>query len=116
LTRDTYEFETSHFNPSTPPPCILNYMPPTCEICHCFEHDSNSYPYHISADGFARIASMIETMKEQQVKLANCMREYDLSHETDLRVNFSELDVNLCVDGASSLTLVLCCSIPTWYP
>jgi len=74
---------------------------------------------------------MIETMKEQQVKLANCMREYDLSHETDLRVNFSELDVNLCVDGASSLTLASrleevldppsttlppCCSIPTWYP
>ena len=48
---------------------------------------------------------MIETMNEQQVKLANCMREYDLSHETDLRVNFSELDVNLCDDGASSLTL-----------
>jgi len=25
---------------------------------------------------------MIETMNEQQVKLANCMREYDLLHET----------------------------------
>jgi len=48
---------------------------------------------------------MIETMNEQQVKLANCMWEYDLSHETDLRVNFSALDVNLCDDGASSLTL-----------
>ena len=48
---------------------------------------------------------MIETMNEQQVKLANRMREYDLSHETDLRVNFSELYVNLCDDGASSLTL-----------
>jgi len=48
---------------------------------------------------------MIETMNKQQVKLVNCMREYDLSHETDFRVNFSELDVNLCDDGASSLTL-----------
>jgi len=48
---------------------------------------------------------MIETMNEQQGELANCMREYGLSHETDLRVNFSELDVNLCDDGASSLTL-----------
>jgi len=51
------------------------------------------------------IASMIETMNEQQVRLANCIREYDLSHETDLRVNLSELNVNLCENGASSLTL-----------
>ena len=48
---------------------------------------------------------MIETMNEQQVKLANCMREYDLSHETDLRVNFSEFDVKICDDGASCLTV-----------
>ena len=33
------------------------------------------------------------------------MQEYDLSYKTDLSVNFSELDVNLCDDGASSLTL-----------
>ena len=48
---------------------------------------------------------MIEAMNEQQVKLANRMREYDLSHRTNLRVNFSELDVKLCDDGASSLAL-----------
>ena len=46
---------------------------------------------------------MIEVMNEQQVKLANRMREYDLSHKTNLRVNFSELDVKLCDDGASSV-------------
>ena len=33
------------------------------------------------------------------------MREYDLSHKTNLRVNFSELDIKLCDDGASSLAL-----------
>jgi len=48
---------------------------------------------------------MIETMNEQQVNLANCLREYDLSHTTNLRVNFSKLHVKLCDDGASSLTL-----------
>jgi len=65
LARDTYKFETSHFNPSTPPPCILNCTPSACEICHRFDHDSNSCPYHFSVDGFARIAGMIETINEQ---------------------------------------------------
>jgi len=33
------------------------------------------------------------------------MWKYDLSHETDLRLSIPELDVNLCDDGASFLTL-----------
>ena len=105
LARDTYEFETCQFTSSTPSPCVPNYTPLACEICHCSDHDSVSCPYHISADGFARISSMIEAMNEQQVKLANRMREYDLSHKTNLRVNFSELDFKLCDDGGSSVAL-----------
>jgi len=80
-------------------------MPLVCEIYDCSDHDSDSCSCHISTDSFAMIASMIKTMNDQQVKFANCMRKYDLSHMTDLRVNFSKLDVNLCDDSVSSLTL-----------
>ena len=105
LARDTYEFEISQFTSSTPSPCVPHYTSLACEICHCSDHDSVSCTYHISAYDFARISSMIEAMNEQQVKLANRMREYDLSHKTNLRVNFSELDFKLCDDGASSVAL-----------
>jgi len=66
-----------------------------CEICHCPDHYSNSYPHYISYEGFARPSNMIETMNEQQIELANKMREHDLSHETDLRFSAPELDVTL---------------------
>jgi len=36
---------------------------------------------------------MIETINEQQVKFANKMWEYDLSHGTDLRFSSPKLDV-----------------------
>jgi len=81
------------------PPCIPTHTPTSCEICHCSDHDSTSCPYYISNDGFARLNSMIETMK--QVEFTNKMREYDLSHETDLRFTSLELDVCLCDNGAS---------------
>ena len=47
LAQDTYEFETSQFTSSTPSPCVPNYTPLVCEICHCSDHDSVSCPYHI---------------------------------------------------------------------
>ena len=65
LGRDTYEFESSHSNSYIPPRCILNYAHLMCEICCCSDHDSNSCPYHISIDSFARLSSMIETMNER---------------------------------------------------
>ena len=49
------------------------------KICHCSDYDSNSYPYYISDQGFARPSNMIETMNEQQIEFANKMQEYDLS-------------------------------------
>ena len=53
-------------------------------------------------DGFARPTSMIETINEQQVKFANKIREYDLSHKIDLRFNSPKCDVYLC-DGWSCI-------------
>ena len=44
---------------------------------------------------------MIETMNEQEIEFVNKMREYDLSHETDLRFSSPKLDVCLCDNGAS---------------
>ena len=44
---------------------------------------------------------MIETMNKQQAEFANRMREYTLSHETDLRFSSPKLDVCLRNDGAS---------------
>jgi len=64
-----------------------------CEICYCSDHNSTSCPYYILDDGFARVSSMIETMNKQQVEFANKMREYDLSHETNLRFSSPRLDV-----------------------
>jgi len=101
LTWDTYEFETSCFDSYIPPPCIPTHAPTLCEICHCFDHDSTSSPSYISNDSFARLSGMIETMNKQQTEFANRMREYDLSHETDLRFSSPKLDVYLCDDGAS---------------
>jgi len=100
LARDTYESEISCANWCIAPPCIPDYAPYMCEICHCSDHDSNSCPCYISDGGFARL-SMIEAMNEQQIEFANKMWEYDLSHETDFRFSSPRLDVNLCDDGAS---------------
>jgi len=97
LAWDTYEFETSCSDFRIPCPCIINYVPPVHEICHCSNHDSISYPYYISDNGFVRLSSMIETMNEQQVEFK--MREYDLLHETGLRFSSTRLDVYLCDDG-----------------
>jgi len=44
---------------------------------------------------------MIETINEQQIKFANKMWEYNLSHETDLRFSSPRFDVNFCDDGTS---------------
>jgi len=44
---------------------------------------------------------MIEAINEQQIEFVKKMREYDLSHETDLRFSSPRLDVNFCDDGAS---------------
>jgi len=48
---------------------------------------------------------MIETMNEEQIEFANKMREYDLSHKTDLAFSSLRLGVNLCDDSASFLTI-----------
>jgi len=40
-------------------------------------------------------------MNKQQVEFANKMREYDMSHETDLRLSSLRLDFYLCDDGVS---------------
>ena len=44
---------------------------------------------------------MIETMKKQQAEFENKMREFDLSHKTDLKFSSPKHDVCLCDDGAS---------------
>jgi len=44
---------------------------------------------------------MIETIDKQRVEFELKMREYDRSHETDLRFSFPTLDVCLCDDGVS---------------
>jgi len=72
-----------------------------CTICRYSDNDSTSCPYYISNDGFARLSGMIETINKQQVEFANKMREYDLSHKTDLRFSSSKVDVYLCDVGAS---------------
>ena len=64
LAWNTYEFETSSSHFYIPPPCIPKYAPFVCEICHHSNHDSNSCPYYIYVDGFARLTSIIETMNE----------------------------------------------------
>jgi len=71
-----------------------------CEIFHCFDHDSTSCPYYISNKSFARLSSMIEIMDKQQAEFENKVREFDLSHETNLRLSSPKLDVCLCDDGA----------------
>ena len=38
---------------------------------------------------------------EQNAKFENSLREYDLSHEADLRFSSARLDVNMCDDGMS---------------
>ena len=72
-----------------------------CEIYHCSDHDSISYPRYISNEGFARLSSMTETMNQQRVEFEIKMREFGLSHETGLRFSSPKLDVCLCDDGAS---------------
>jgi len=62
---------------------------------------STCFLYYISDDSFARLSSMIEIMNRQQAEFRNKMREFDLSHETDLRFSSPKLDVSLCDDGAS---------------
>jgi len=71
-----------------------------CEIYHYSDHDSNSCPYYISDEGFARLSNMIQITNEQQIEFANKMREYDLSPETDIGSSSPKLDVNLYDDGA----------------
>ena len=70
MAQDTYEYEISYTNSYIPPPCIPDYAPPMCEVCHYFDYGSNSCPYYISDEGFARLSSMIETMNEQQIEFA----------------------------------------------
>jgi len=101
LPWDTHEFETSCFNSYIPPPCIPTHAPTLCEICHYSDNDNTSCPYCIFDNGFARLSNMIETMNKQHVEFANKMREYGLSHETNLRLSSPKLDVCLCDDGAS---------------
>jgi len=101
LAWDTYKFETSCSDSYVSPPSIPDYAPPMCENHHCSDHESNSCHCYISDEGFAKLDSMIETMNEQQIEFANKIREYDLSHETDLRFSSHRLDVNMCDDGAS---------------
>jgi len=98
LAWDSYEIETS---------CFDSYNLPPCEIYHCSDYNNNSCPYYVSADGFARLTSMIETTNEEQIEFANKMREYDWLYETDLTFSSLRLDVNLCDDGASFLALNL---------
>jgi len=43
---------------------------------------------------------MIEAMNKQQAEFDSKIREYDLSHETDLRFSSPKLDVCLSDDGA----------------
>jgi len=76
--RDTYEFDISCANSCASPPCIPNYAPPVYEICHCFGRDNNSCPYYIYANDFARFASIIETMNDQEIEFANYKQEYDV--------------------------------------
>jgi len=64
LAWDTHEFETSCFDSYMPTPCIPTHAPTLCDICHCSDHDSSSYRYYISDEGYARLSSMIEAMNK----------------------------------------------------
>ena len=44
---------------------------------------------------------MIETIDEQNIKIANSIQEYDLSHERDFRFGSLRCDVNFCDNCAS---------------
>jgi len=44
---------------------------------------------------------MIETIDKQRVELEVKMREFDLSHQIDLKFSSPKLDVCLCDDGLS---------------
>jgi len=44
---------------------------------------------------------MIEEMNKQQAEFDSKMREFDLSHETDLRFSFPKYDVCLYDDDVS---------------
>ena len=48
---------------------------------------------------------MIETINRQQAEFDSKMREFDLSHKTDLRFSSPKLDVCLCDGGASFFRL-----------
>ena len=73
-----------------------------CSNCQCSDHDVNSCPlYVISNDSFIILNHMIDVIDEQNAKFENSLREYDLSHETDLRFISARLDVNTCDDGVS---------------
>jgi len=72
-----YEFETSCSDSYISPPCIPAYVPPMCEIYHCTDHDSSSYPYYIPNEGLARISNMIDKIEKQRVELEIKMREFD---------------------------------------
>ena len=48
---------------------------------------------------------MIEKINDQQIELANCIWEYDLSHEIDLGFSLPKFEINLCDDGVSFFTL-----------
>jgi len=86
-------------------PCISNYTPPVCEICHFSDHDNNSWPCYIYTDDFATLTSRIEIMTEQQNEFANYMQKHHQPLESNLKFTSLRLDVNLCDDGASLLRL-----------
>ena len=44
---------------------------------------------------------MIETIEKQQVELEIKMRDFDLSHDTDLRFSSPKLEFCLCDDSVS---------------
>jgi len=101
LAWNMYEFEASCFVSYMPPLCIPTHAPTLCNIYHCSDHDSSSCPYYISDKGFARLTNMIETTDKQRVEFEIKMRDFDLSHDTDLRFSSPKLEFCLCDDSVS---------------
>jgi len=72
-------------------PRIPNYAHPVCENINRSDYDSNSSRYYISANGFVRLSSIIETMDEQHLKLTNLCGS--MTYHMRLTLSFAPLNL-----------------------
>ena len=82
------------------------YSRVVCSNCQSSDHDASSYPYYVIFDGtFVTLNNVIEKLNEQNATFENYLREYHLSHETNLSLPSSRPKVSFCDDHESSFPL-----------